>query len=498
MLTGVLLTAAIFLLPRILLIQKTGAESSVDHWYWKSYVEALRFDWKFPPALSKYLLDAGQWYPPLYPIFLALLPKRVFEGYTRYIAAFIDLARLALLMAAIWRLSEGSHWAVFAGGLVYSTTFILITYNTQLNSRGFGAILLDLAALLYLGMMSPEESRWIYISVVLSCALILLMHKMTTQLLWFLCLAAAIVYGDWMLAALIPFSAAMALLISGGFYWKVARAHWDIVAYWNRNWQWLQAHPLMESPIYGDPGYSSPGKFHQRGLAGIYKHLSYLIMYAPGVWLLALPLAAAGCRQLHGNPDLAYIAVWVGVTASFAVITTFVPVMKCLGSGYFYLYNAAFPAALLWGLLAADPKGPGGYYYAGLAMVLMLSAVGYVMYLRRQSRAQAEAEDKLPEVIQYLATAPKGVFFCYPLQMAEIAAYKTHHSVLWGGHGYGFTKLDPIFPRLLKPIREVASEYDLRYFLTIEGWAPQKFIDDLPAEKVLSFGKYRLYLLCKP
>ena len=74
--------------------------TGVDQWFWKAYVEKLRDERKFPPDLPQFLLDEAQWYPPLFPVILARLPRPVFDRHARYLAILIDLLRLGLLVAA--------------------------------------------------------------------------------------------------------------------------------------------------------------------------------------------------------------------------------------------------------------------------------------------------------------------------------------------------------------------------------------------------------------
>lgn len=59
-----------------------------------------------------------------------------------------------------------------------------------------------------------------------------------------------VITGDLRIAIILPASMLVALILSGGFYRNILRAHWDIVIFWYRNWPWLQAHPVKESPIY--------------------------------------------------------------------------------------------------------------------------------------------------------------------------------------------------------------------------------------------------------
>lgn len=67
--------------------------------------------------------------------------------------------------------------------------------------------------------------------------------------------------------------------------------------------------------------------------------------------------------------------------------------------------------------------------------------------------------------------------------------------MLYGGHGYGFQALEPIFPRLLLSLEEVGRRYGLRYLVTIGGYLNERFMEDLHYDAVHEFGPYRVYLV---
>jgi hypothetical protein len=467
----------------------------VDHWFWKLYIETNLRDKTFPPVLSQYVLDEYQWYPPLFQLVIAKLPKSVLDRYSYIVAIVIDLIRMMFLLVVISWITNGNLLAIGTAGLIYATTPLLISYNVQLNPRGLGAILLDLAIVLFVWVYLFKASVWIWSIIILLSGMILLTHKMTTQVFWFLCLTAGLMASDWRGIVLIPISVVTALMISRGFYWKVMRAHWDIVSFWNRNWRWLQAHPVKESPIYGEKDYETPTKFHQKGFRGFVRHLFYLFAYNPAAWLLCLVFIFNSHVVSIGPKVFIWANWWFILILVFAIITVFVPFLKCLGSGYLYLYNAAFPSALLWGITMSksDTKI---YFFIIFLTALILSFLSISFFYRnlKSSRTQ-KIDSDLEKVIHYLKDAPKGTVMCLPPQWYDVIAYKTGKEVLYGGHGYGFKLLEPVFPRLLLPMREIVRRYNVRYLITIESYLPENFVSDLTHKTLVNLGLYRIFLL---
>lgn len=461
----------------------------VDQWYWKGYEKAARQQDRIAPDMPLYLLDKAQWYPPLFPWLLIRLPDGWLERNSWWLAIVIDLARMALLVVGVIWIAGNWNAAILAA-LVYALTPIVITYNTQLNPRGLGAFFLDLIALLVIAIYLGMLPFWAWLIVSVLAGLLLLTHKMSTQLFWFICVAIAAFTGAWKLVLLVPVSIAMAYALSGGFYAKVLRAHWDIVTFWHRNWPWLQAHPVKESPIYGESSFQSPGKLHQSGWGGFLRHCKYLLAYSPVVWLSFI-LILWGLRGSHLDPLTAILEVWVVAVVLFALMTTFVPSLKCLGSGYLYMYNGAFPAAILLGMITTE-----GQMLARSAFVLTLVlGVGGIAAYLHQLRSSREnlADAQFDALLAYLKSADDGVVMCLPAQPYDSIAYRTGKRVLWGGHGYGFTRLEVVFPRLMKPMAEILADYGVRYLVIKDGYLPERFVQAVGGAEVRHFGPYHLF-----
>lgn len=493
-LTIILLAFIIRAIPIILCKNNLG----VDHWFWKAYIETYRKTKKFPPDLPQYILEKYQWYPPLFPLLMAHLPPVIFDKYNHFVTIGIDLLRLLVLMYFSNIVSNGNSNLVLIVGLMYSTSPILVSYNIQLNPRGLGALFLDLLIVLIFSIYFFDAPKWIWILILFLSALILLTHKMTTQLFWFLCLCAGFLSQDWRFFALIPLSIICALVVSKGFYWNVMKAHWDIVTFWHRNWKWLQAHPLKESPIYGDANYETPTKFHQRGLRGITRHIKYLFGYNPSAWFLFFTvILSLSISQYESsiNSITNWILTWYLIILIFAIITVFIPFLKCLGSGYLYLYNLSFPSAILWGL-SLDMIEFKELLFLIFLFSLLLNISSILIFYKNLKKSLTQRVDiEFENLLNLLKNLPEGTVICLPPQWYDVVAYKTKKSVLYGGHGYGFRLLEPVFPRLLIPIEEIINRYGVRYLITFEGYLNEKFLRKLNYKSLYSFGKYILYII---
>jgi hypothetical protein len=347
--------------------------------------------------------------------------------------------------------------------------------------------------ILLLILLDPGGPWWIWACIVLLSGLILLTHKMTTQLFWFLILGTALIYRNWHLLLLLPMSIASALVLSRGFYWNVLRAHWDIVSFWNRNWQWIGADLIRESPIYGDGRHERPEKLHRKGLFGVVQRFAMLFGFNPSAWI--------GCLLVYERVWLAspvlffptYLLVWLLLCCAFACLTTFVRWFKCLGAGYLYLYNASLITSLLLAVAFKQTLVPelSKPFILGALAANALGIVAYYVHFYRNKRGRVH--EGLEHLVEQLRGMPRGVVMCIPANWYEVIAYKTGQPVLWGAHGYGFKKVEPTFPRFLIPVSEILRRYNVRYLVTMDGMLTPAVAGELSEARLVSRGEYQLY-----
>ena len=78
----------------------------VDTWYHLAYARALRRHRRLDAPLPQYRLqDERQSYPPLFPIFLALLPERWLDRWFWIVFSALDCLQLTLLYALALRIT---------------------------------------------------------------------------------------------------------------------------------------------------------------------------------------------------------------------------------------------------------------------------------------------------------------------------------------------------------------------------------------------------------
>lgn len=435
-------------------------ESGVDHWYWLCYRDAMRQKKKFPPTLPNYLMDEDQAYPPIFPLFFSILPDTLFSLLRKSMPLMINFLRLLLLLGTLHLLQVTQPSVFLICGILYLTTPLIASYNTQLNPRGLGALLMDTLWVWLMFVPAGPVLHW-SVATGLMC-LILLTHKMTTQLAVSVLLVMGVLLKRWDFIALVPLSVLLTTLLTGGFYLRMLKAHKHIVWYWSEYWPLIGADPLKESRLYALPGYTSPTRQFVAGWKNFIKRFLSIFLgnYAPvvlGALVACLFMPLEGAR-------VPYLLSWLGASVLFAILTIMIPILRGLGFGNLYLYNAAFPAGLLLGKAAETL--PQGFLWIAAGVFVMNTALLVRSLIQRRNYPGWVIPK---EVVDAVSKTGPGSWLCIPIQWMEHLAYLCNKPVLWGGHAGSMEPLKQVFPVIQASITELKQKYNLRYLLVDES-----------------------------
>jgi len=453
-----------------------------DQWYWLLYVETLKREKKLPIDLP-YLLEVGQWYPPAFPLMLSILPTRWLQGYGRLIPPIVDSLHVGLVGYAGTMLTGNQLTGMIAMG-IYAITPLAISYNYQLNPRGIGALALSAQFLGVYAFLTEGAFEWALLVVCLG-AFTCVLHKMTTQMMVVGLVAVSAWSGSLLAAVLVPTIGLAAIALSGGFYTKVLHAHYDIVTFWNRNRDLLNAHQFDASNLY-HRDCDNEALLHRPGIAGIVKHLRSFVIANP--FILVVPFVV---ESVPDQPWSRFCFVWLATVYAWGFLTAFVPQLRCLGAGVFYSYNAALPLAILLG---------GAILSNALSVwaTLAASVLSLVVVARESTKKRSEAggiDEQLLTLLDHIRTLPNGNIYCIPFSLAEVTVYQTRMPVSWGGHGYGLRVLEPYFPVMQITLEEAFDRCEATYVLHDRTYVDLNRILREPEtlEPIRESGRYTLY-----
>ena len=219
----------IFILIIILFIRyyllKTATAVAVDQWFCLNYRDGVIQQKKCPPKLPQYLLDVKQWYPPLFGYFLSIVPNTLFKK-INIITQVLSLVRLSIIGFLAFMLHDSFSFEVFISILIYITAPILVYYDNQINSRVFGAIVLDVIIILF-WFYFEYNLIILYIPIIIFTIILLFTHKMSHQLYLFIILGLSIYFSSVLPVLSYFFANLIAFIFCD--YSKYFKAHLEIV-----------------------------------------------------------------------------------------------------------------------------------------------------------------------------------------------------------------------------------------------------------------------------
>lgn len=434
----------------------------VDTWYYLRYVRELQQTRRFPVNLPEYVLDIGeQWYPPVFPLALSWFPLRWLERARGFISPLIDCLQLALLYVFTLRNTDSVSMALIAGS-IYAVMPTLVAENVNLNSRAFGSLMMTVIMMAFFRWLQPDHPiHWLVVALIFG-GLLPLTHKMTTQQYVFTLLMLSGVFKEWRYLALLAASFLLAFLMSGGFYWKVLKAHWDIVSFYRRHIDEVNAHQVLDSPVYGRAHHHSAKIVYQPGWRGTLKVLARLLGENPFLLVMLMVTQNPGFTRTQ-------MYWWASSVLVFAFLTSFVPALRCIGEGYKYMKLTAFPSAYAIAV-STGPWNP----WANLVWLALAVSFGFALaalgvffrhHLGKRTEHTAVLDSNLKQVGDFLKGLAPGTVLCMPLMYCDYLIYASGQRVLWGVRSGGFKILEPFYYVLRRPIEYFLDTYHVTYMV---------------------------------
>jgi hypothetical protein len=476
------------------LVNVGRSPGGVDTWYYLAYADAVRRRPGLDVRLPQYLLqDERQSYPPLFPTLLSLFPRGLLRRHFWAVAPAVDCLHLLLLYWLAYKIT-GSLVVSALTGCLYAFTPQMVSETRSLNGRSLGALLHSLAVIAALRYVFGETAwPWLPAALLLGAAL-LLSAATSAAAYGFVCCALSLLDREPRYLLVAAGAVLLATLLSGGHYLRVIRNYVQAVAYWRRNRRRFGAHPVRESPIYGNPRAGPAHSGQRPGFLGQTAARQLLRLLGENPFILALPLAPYGV--FPWGPRLFW---WAMSLAGLSVAATLLPLLRFLGPGRGYMKTAVLPTAYTLsagiGTVAGFARPVGIVTLLGLGA--SVAAIGFFYwYIRnRPSEQTAFLPAGLAEAVARLARAPSGGFFCLPTVYADFACYSSGQPVLWGGHCGDLRRLEAVAPVITRPLPELFREHGVRYVLLETSYTS---IEELRLEdQVTELGAWGRFVLCE-
>ncbi|OGV51403.1 MAG: hypothetical protein A2017_14850 [Lentisphaerae bacterium GWF2_44_16] len=481
------LLLAVFFMLRIFPLWK-NRDRGCDAFYFLLCAETFHKERKVPITLPYlYMLEyQEQWYPPLFSVLTGMLPQNWLKKRFWLLNHLLDAGVLLTLFVLTFFLAGLP--AAFVAGLLYALNPAQTFEFSTMTSRSLA--LLFFIFFIFFGEMAALSSLWYALPAIFLIALLIYTHKLTIQLLWFLCIFLSLMEWNLLWILLLAAGYCLAAAAYPSMFWKILKSHLDIVLFWHKNWKYLGVHQVEESPVYGTP--EGP-----ENLNGFFKGKFILRWFFLGrkvftsnPWILPILMAFTFWGTLN---DLEFFLLNIVMSIYIWAFLTLAPPLRCLGEGTKYIKYAK-PFSLL--LTAILLKGHPSFLLGVLAALCILTElIYYIAVCHFLSKPTSDKLDpEILELIEILKADENARTLCLPLHLADMLAYYSRRPVLWGTHGYTFKDAQPFFPRILEPLDFFIKKYHLTYILLKKEYVmPEKLRLENPV--IVFEGKN--YLLLK-
>jgi len=425
---------------------------------------------KLPVTLPPYftLENPVQDYPPGFTIFLAMLPRQLLERYYWVVSPVIDAFICTFIFIYCYHVT-GNISSAFTATYIYVFSQAAGKETGTLTSRQLGVLFFVLAAISGERSLQGGDGVWLYLTLFsVSGMAMLLTHKLSTQAFFLMYLMTALWTGEYRFGLLVLLLPAGTALLTGGYYLKILRGHWDFISFWTKNRRFLGAHQVNDAPVYnnGREDLQPKDAVYQPGIASTLRFIKeytaenlYVLL---ALWVL-LPIgntAAVPARILL----LSFFCLFLWTVG---VLSYVVPVFRGIGFGRQYGKYALPFGVILSAYLLTRPV-----YTYGVYIVLFHSFYSAVKYLRRSLENRPAGWDmtKLAGLFHYINTLDDPLIMSLPNNYNDLIAYKCNVRVLWGGHHTPTRKWGVVIPVLRAPVRELINTYGVTHVLLDQNY----------------------------
>lgn len=418
-----------------LLVRDFGTD---NFWHLYCIDEIRKNKNRIPFRLSRTLTAGFFAYPFFVHWLLSFLKKAWVERIEPYFGAFVDsLHALVVFFGTliIFQSSENSLVTAFIAALLFCFYPILIRdiHRTfALSPRVFGSLLFSIATFLVLQFVWTGNFIFFVGSVVVTC-FVLLSGKFASQVLVFFYLFLGIFLGSIWFILVVPLGFLLALVVTGGLYFRVAKVHFRFLRFWRSSI--VSRYPgLMDRPslfLIAAALLKETGQ-RKKNLKELLSHPfvnSFLHVLLLVVWLIALIGEAT-------NSFFLGLSLWIiaGIVA-FAACST--KPLFFLGNAERYLEYFAFPLSIISAYAIVNLN----LYLLGLFVLTCNLLIVFVDYRSAIRVAKRFKYERLCEVIRYLQSIPESKnILMIPSFYTPRVAYCTHHKVVMFADNLASTK----------------------------------------------------------
>jgi hypothetical protein len=454
----------------------------VDTWRHLMMADHIRINKELPKSSDKYIFSEPSDYPPLLRLVIAFLPKKIADRYQWLISPVFDMGHNLTLFAAGWVLTNSVY-----GGLIAQATYafspLVVMENSNLTTRSFASLLSSLTFFPFIVFLAHDSYAALALSLLFGILLIAA-HRFSLQAFLFyaigLCLYEASLYPLLFLVACVG----GAILITGGYSWRVLTGHIQMLEFWRRNIHNRYAHQIRGLQSKNSKSENKSGDIVFK-LYGYIQKLPFIAICAANPSsLIALTIGALAISGITPLKILELdsslwqlILLWTITLTIVGIVIRQIRLFEFIGEGERYQDSGTFPSSLITAQISLQLIDLG-YKTEVLVSLALLWGVSLGMSLYLQWKVVYKDSDRsikkeLWEVFRIINEQQGEVrLLTVPLLLADSAMYFSKAKVLSTDSSVAHLKhYGEFFPVLTKPIVELIKQYSITHLLVNSSYS---------------------------
>jgi len=436
---------------------------------------------KIPGRIKKGFIINGEFdYPIIFPWIFSFFPKKNLLKFQGFVSPLFDALQNVLVFFIAFSLTY-SFAISLVSQIVYSLIPMIPVENSYLTPRSLGYLMFTLA--FYPLLLFHTSSLPIYLSLsIFFATLLFLTHRFALQSFIFICIFFTVITGSIVFILVPVLGLILAVLLTKGYYLRVARGHLYNVYFWTKNYKYRFSHQIH--------GLTARKKLDWVGtIYFLLSEFSPIFLVITDVWVISAFVYfyyfLTGNYLEMQNSIFHLMSLWVIFFYILGAIILKVKILIPIGEGQRYLEMATVPVSILSSVLLFH------FYslYGAIAIVgftiLALGNLGMILFIqikgiiKDKNRSLTTELVDLFKFINKLPGTPRVM--CIPHQITTMSVYHTKAEILVNADNRGLMEIMQFYPVLKVTIEELKSKYKLDYLILKESFAK---LDELKLKKV--------------
>lgn len=450
---------------------------------------------RIPGKIKKgFIIDGYFDYPIIFPWLFSFFSKKSLLKIQGFVSPFFDSLQNIFVFYITYSLT-GSFPASLLAQLMYSLIPIIPIENSYLTPRSLGYLNFTLAFYPIFLFHINHNVFLLAVSLFFTCTLFLT-HRFALQSFILISIFFSFVDRSYLYILNLFLAFIIVLILTKGFYLRVAKGHLYNIYFWVKNYKYRFAHQVYRLRLAKKTDWV--GKVYS--LLSIF---SPVFLFAVNVWAFSSIIYLILYLQSPSNfpTNLIYLkmAIWIIFFYVFGSIVLKIKRLLPIGEGQRYMEMASVPSVILSSILFFYFLKTYGIIVSLLLGTILLGNLLVILFFQikgiitDKNRSLTHDLRRAYQFINRLSGTPRII--CIPHQITTMTVYNTKADVLVNADNEGLMQIQDIYPILKKPIQFLQKKYSLDYLLLRESFAKLSDLKIKSAKTVFESGEVKVIKL---